>query len=448
MSAEEFSTPVTLIEGHLELEVVLEEAGKRVREVLLKAWGFRGFEKLLVGLGAESIPRVAQRICGVCPVAHHVAAAKAINKALGIEIPDYAELITKIINLHGVAQSHLLHTGFMALPDMYRVKSISQILEKRKEVVDNSIRALTNSQRIVSILGGRQVHPVTLVPGGVSYTPSREDIEAVEKACREGIDSLKKLVDEVLEDYTKYLEEVNKSMKYTSTYYVALRGSEPLEFYDGDIIVLHRRQLVSSFKPHMYQDYIEEETVDYSYSKLTKVIVGREKHMFRVGPLARIYGLKDPGYDLSREIYEAFNKLNKEYPENPLLYTMARLVEIAYCFERTLDILEELKKTSIKPRVHVEPRRGEGVAAVEAPRGLLVHHYKLNNSGVVEYANIITPTVHNLRPMEEDVRKTAYSYIDSNGFKKHEYETIAKTIVRAYDPCISCSTHFVKIKTI
>ncbi len=446
MTGEYRIRPVTLIEGHLEVLVTLGADGRSIESVRLGAYGFRGFEKLLVGLGAESVPYVSQRICGVCPVAHHIAAAKALDAALGVTPPEYAELMRKIMHLHGITQSHLLHTVFMALPDIYGVKSFREVMELRREAVIAGIEALKKCQSIVRILGGKHVHPVTAVPGGVTHVISGEDIEKIEEHCKTALEAFGTMIEGVLDDYMKYVENKTSVMKHVDTKHLALRGRDAIEFYEGDIAVAGRNGVEKTFGAAEYQEYIEEETVEYSYSKLTKIVISGSKYTCRVGPLSRMYCAGTPEYDKARELYNVFKQLEAKHGENPLLYTIARLVETAYCIEATPNLLDKLRRTNAKPRVRVEPREGEGVAAVEAPRGLLIHHYRLNRNGVVEYANIITPTVHNLRPMEEDAEVTAHLYVREQGFRGNEFEETVESIIRAYDPCVSCATHLVRVK--
>ncbi len=165
-------------------------------------------------------------------------------------------------------------------------------------------------------------------------------------------------------------------------------------------------------------------------------------------PLPRLYCAGIPGYEKSKELYSLFKQLENKHKENPLLYTIARLVKTVYGFEATPGLLEGLKKVDTKLRVRVGPREGESVAAVKAPRGPLIHHYRLNVNvnGIVEYANIVTPTVHNLRAMEEDVSPTDQLYVGEQGFRGAEFERTVESIIRAYDPCVLCATHLVQVK--
>ncbi|MEM2852616.1 MAG: Ni/Fe hydrogenase subunit alpha [Ignisphaera sp.] len=431
--------PVTRIEGHLHAYI---EIGRDDVRVQLRAGGFRGFERILIGRPIEEAPHIAPRICGVCPVAHHLASAKAVDALLGVDIPRAARIVREIMGLGGVAQSHLLHLGFLIYPDIeYGRGSDAYSALLFKKLVTLRRRAV----RIVDVSGGRHVHPFNAVPGGVLKLFSREDIEVLKTEVEYGLKLLGEVYGDIVERVEKFIEDNADAMPCRGVPMAALAGNgKGIEMYDGVVkVVMDNTNLL--FRPNEYMKYVVEESIDYSYSKRVYIDVDGVRKIFRVGPLPRLLTSQEMPYDASRKFYRDFELLNSRWPLHPLVYNLARIVEIAYCFERIAELLNELQNVQALPRTKVELKEGEGIGIVEAPRGLLIHHYKCNGNGVITYANIITPTTVNIPVMEYDIREMVKLLIDRHVDDAENIKRRILYLVRSYDPCVSCATHTIHI---
>ena len=386
--------PITRIEGNAVIEV-------KDGRVYFKVLEFRGFEKFLEGRSFEYLPMITARICGICPVAHAVASARAVEDAFGIEISERVEDLRRILLLAQTIQSHSLHLFFLALPDYFKVDDFTKLPQDFIKLgVD--LRKLANE--IVSRIAVRPIHPEVIV-GGVArdldrdYTNDLKSILNTLKSCIEELDMLKE--GEVISE-TAYLS-LNTDGKM-DFYGVSLRG------FDGKIF---------EFKPKEYQKYLREDVEPFSFAKFPYL----NGKVCRVGPLARL-NLTEIDTDFARELAKDFKEIRHE----TLLYNYARLVEIVYCIEKLIEIMGNIRKGDI--RQSVEPKAGVGIGVVEAPRGTLIHHYEFNEKGLIVKANLIVPTTINNTAINQDL-----NVIYNKGYENFEM------IVRAYDPCLSCSTH-------
>lgn len=433
--------PVTRIEGHLQVDIEISGNDVNVR---LRAGEFRGFERILVGRPVEEVVNIVPRVCGVCSVAHHLASVKAVEAALGIEPPQVAEITRKIMGLGGVAQSHLLHMGFLMLPDVIKVHGAGDVYTTR---LFKSISVLYSiALKITSISGGRHVHPFNAVPGGVLRALSREDVESIRKEAEVGLKTLSELSGEIINLLGKFIEDNAIDISQGKTSLIALvNGEKDPMFYEGAVKVVRSDGYEELVSPSEYSKLVREEPVEYSYSKRVYLDVGGSRDVIRVGPLPRLLVAPYEQRDLGKDLYKYFDVVNRKWPNHVLVYNLARLVEVAYCFEKILALLDELRVVGGEPRSQVALKEGEGVGVVEAPRGLLIHHYKCNSNGIVTYANIITPTTINIAAIEQDVKETVKSLIAKSLDDPEYVKTKVLYLVRSYDPCISCATHSIRV---
>lgn len=430
--------PVTRVEGHLDIYIDIGEDDVIVQ---LKAKGFRGFEKILIGRPIEEVPLIVSRICGFCSAAHNVASVKAIESILGVIAPETAEIVRKIIVLSSVIQSHLLHLGFLLYPDVGNTKDLHGI---ETPTIYKVIADLYKSaSRIVEITGGRDIHPFNVTLGGIWRIPSKEDVSIIYDEATKGLNLLNKVWDNIFKHVNKFITSVVDEIGYVPSTLISLSGKE-VEFYDGLIKVVHGDGNELRFHPKEYTKFIAEEATSYSYAKKSFITIGGVKRVYRVGPLPRLL-IADMNYEVSRRFYYEFRSVAENYIQHPILYNLARLVEIAYCFEKILALVDELIRSPTVARSRIEPNEGEGVGVIEAPRGLLIHHYRCDERGIITYANIITPTAMNMPAMEIDTKETVKILV-GRGVKDYDY--IKKRVlylVRSYDPCISCATHNITI---
>ncbi len=431
--------PVTRIEGHLYAYIDIGEGGARVQ---LRAEGFRGFEKILIGRPIEEAPNIVPRICGVCPVAHHLASVKAVEAALGVEIPRASRMVREVMGLGGVAQSHLLQLGFLLYPDIEHGEEVRNIYSTQLFKMFIVLRKCV--LRIVDISGGRHVHPFNAVPGGVLKLPLREDIDVMRTEAKNGLKILSELYGELRERIESFIES-NTDVVYRRKSMAVLVGSKEIEFYDGMVKIIDDNNAELLFQPSRYMEFIVEEPIEYSYSKNVYITINGAKKIFRVGPLSRLTTLREIQHGVSGEFYKDFKAVLSKWPQHPLLYNLARLIEVAYCLEKIIEVLDELQNTPATPRAKTMVEEGEGIGIVEAPRGLLIHHYRCSGDGLITYANIITPTTMNIAAMEQDIKELVETLIER---QLNNVEYIKKRVlylIRSYDPCISCSTHTIHI---
>lgn len=432
--------PATRVEGHLHIEIEARDGDVDVR---LRAGGFRGFEKILIGRPVEEAPNIAPRICGMCSVAHHLASVKAVDAALGVEPSRASKIVREIMGLGGVAQSHLVHLGFLLYPDIAGVEGrgthSSTQLFKMLMVLQRC------ATRIIDVAGGRHVHPFNAVPGGVLKLPLRDDVSVLRSEVESGMRILAEVYDSILERLESFIESNSTEIACVKTLTATLTGGGGIEFYDGVVGIADENHIKLSFDADRYTDFIVEEPVDYSYSKKVYISIDGAKRMFRVGPLPRLTTSSEIPYEFSRKMYRDSESLIRRWPQHPLLYNIARVIEISYCFEKIAALLDELSTAPPIPRVKTTLKEGRGVGIVEAPRGLVIHHYECNESGLITYANIVIPTSMNIPVMEYDIRETAKILIDRYTDDVEYIKRKVMHLVRSYDPCISCSTHSIHI---
>ena len=386
--------PVTRIEGNAVVEV-------KDGRVYFKVLEFRGFEKFLEGRSFEYVPVITARICGICPVAHAVASARAVENAFGIEISERAEDLRRILLLAQTIQSHALHLFFLALPDYFKADSFAGV---PKELVSLGVELRKVANKIVESIAVRPVHPEVIV-GGVARDVDKNlvnDLKSILSALASKINDLNILKEGEVLSETAYLS-LNTNGKI-DFYGDTLRG------YDGEFF---------EFKPENYSDYIEEKVETFSFTKFP-YLGGK---ICRVGPLARL-NLTEIDTDIAKGLAEEFKEIRHE----TLLYNYARLVELIYCLEKAIEILENLRSGEI--RQSVKPKEGVGIGVVEAPRGTLIHHYEFDGRGLLQKVNLIVPTTINNTAINNDLNVM---------YKKGEDHF--EMIIRAYDPCLSCSTH-------
>ncbi len=414
----------TRVEGHGRLFLELEDG--KVKDVQLSIFeGPRLFEAFLKGRKYDEVPPLVSRICGICSASHILTGLLAVENAMDIQISEQTHLLRELLDIGEIIQSNVLHACFLALPDYLGAPSAIALVDKHEELVKTSLELKDLGNNTVRIVGGRAVHPITTQIGGFSKIPSKNSLEALEN-------SFKNLKNQALN-----LVEFFSSLKYPDfereTDFVALKGDKKYEFLNAPLVSSEEGIIEIS----RYKEYIEEYTPPYSNSKACK----RNGKGFIVGALSRMnlnYNLIDD------EVKPLIERTEIEFPnKNPHLISFAQIVEVAHLINRGIAILEELKNTELKPeKNNFEVKEGEGIAVTEAPRGALLHHYKVNDKGLVEYANIITPTCMNNRNIEEDI--IAYTP-QLQGKTEKEITLELHKLVRAYDPCISCSTHTLKI---
>lgn len=406
--------PISRVEGHGKVTITLDESGKPT-DVKLHITAIRGFEQFVVGRPAEEVPRIVPRICGICQTPHHLASVKAIDAAWGVEIPSAAKKLRELMLMGNMIHSHALHFYYLAAPDLVlgpdadpSVRNIVGLIDKAPEVAKKAIATRKFGQTLIEKTGGKPIHPVTGIPGGISKTLSEEErdaflkeIDTIIEYSKEGIDLIKSLNEQYM--------NVIKSLGTIDTWYLGIVKDGKHAFYDGNLRFLSPDGSEKiDFMPSEYLDYIGEHTVPYSYVKYPYYKkVGYPEGIYRVGPLAMMNVCDSMATPLAEEARKEFIEIFGSPANQSLAYNHARLIELLGACERTKELLEDSEITSTDIKAEVEPKAGNGVGVVEAPRGVLIHNYETDERGIVVKANMIVASTHNVPTMEKAIQQAA-----------------------------------------
>ncbi|RLI27064.1 MAG: Ni/Fe hydrogenase subunit alpha [Candidatus Hecatellales archaeon] len=442
-------TPLTRVEGHG--NVIIRVRDGRLSEVELNiVESPRFFEKFLEGKPAEEAPRISERICGICFVAHHMASVKAVESAWNVEVPEAAWELRELLNLAGFITSHTLHLAFLALPDLLDLppekRHILGLGEKNPALLKQALAIYDYGLMLTEILGGKRVHVATAIPGGMSKIPSQEEREKLLSLASAAQSSIEAMADWFMENAERKAELLNYPVR--TKYCMGLVKNGAHELYDGNLrVVRPDGGKAYEFRASEYLEYVAERVSPHSHVKLPYLRkVGFPDGVHRVGPLARLAVADRIRGDLAPKLAERYYKFFGKVPSNMMAYNAARFVELAYAVEASKQMLEEARFTKGPIRVEVKEKAGEGVGVVEAPRGVLIHHYKTDEQGLIRMANVITPTAFNAPSIEQDLAVIAENTLPSIlGGGREETFWKMEVLTRAYDPCISCATHTLKI---
>lgn len=449
--------PITRLEGHGKIEIFLDDSGN-VEEAYLQVPEFRGFEKFCEGRKAELMPQITSRICGVCPVAHHMASVKALDMAFRAQPSEPAKKIRELMYCGYVIYDHILHfyflggIDFIVGPDAPKEKrNIFGVIEKVGEALGREvIKHRSYGQRVTEIIGGKATHPVCGIPGGVTKhlkEEERQKIEEMLESCVEfSLKSLELFKELILNKYGSFLKEHRQYI-----YNMGLVDqNNRLNFYDGFVRVVgpDGEELVK-FRPENYLEVIEEKVLPWSYVKfpyLKRVgwkgfVEGKDSGIYRVGPLGRLNVSDSLATPLANAEFKEFYLFSEERPSHyTLLYHWARLIELLYASERGLELARDKDITSTNIRNPVGEIGGEGIGIVEAARGTLIHHYWINRDAIVEKVNLIVATTNNNASINMSIRDASKKYI-SNGRVNDSILNTIEMFYRAYDPCMACASH-------
>lgn len=443
--------PVTRIEGHAKVTIRMNDDGT-VEHAYLHINEFRGFEKFCEGRMVIEMPSITPRICGICPVSHHLAAAKAADQVFGSPAPRPAELLRELMHMGQVIQSNGLHFFELAGPDLLlgfdadpAVRNVLGLAQVNPEIALKGINLRKFGQEIIRILGGRRIHPNFAVLGGVNRALQKEDRQAIRAGIPDAIEATQ-LGIQIIRDWAeRNAEDIHKFAVLETGYMGLTTPDDTLELYDGDVRLIDKdgKQL-ERFHPSTYLDYIAEHVESWSYLKFPYYKkMGFPGGVYRVGSLARLNLAARTGTPLADAELKRFKALGNGKPlGNTLYYHYARLIEILYCIERVEALLADPDIMSNDILNTRRDFRGEGVGILEAPRGTLFHHYWADENGLITKMNLIVATGNNNWAMSEAVDSVAKTYITGGQVKEGMLNRV-EAAVRAYDPCLSCSTHAV-----
>ncbi len=441
--------PVTRIEGHGKISLLLDESGN-VSDAKFHVTQFRGFEKFTEGRPSSEMPSIVERICGICPISHSLAAAKACDSLLGVRIPLAAIKIRKLLNCGSFIESHALSFFHLSSPDLLlgfdsdpAKRNILGLIKSNPSLAKDGIRLRQIGGHIVEWLGKKRVHPAWVVPGGVNDPLTEEHKNMMLAELPEAYDIIKRTLSFFKRQIEKYHEESRTFGNFPSLFLGLVNDEGNWELTDGYLRLIDTKGsiIVDRLDPSKYEDIIAEATEPYSYLKSPYYKqAGYPDGMYRVGPAARLNVCTGMGTHLANEEWAEFRSLERGPVLSAFHNHYARLVEILACVELVEKLLNDPEILSRHIRSFAQPNHWEGIGCVEAPRGTLIHHYKTDENGLMKWANLIVATGHNNLAMNKSVMQVARHFVTGAKITEGMLNRV-EAVIRAYDPCLSCSTH-------
>jgi len=437
--------PVTRVEGHGKITLLLDEAN-HVHEARFHIVEFRGFEKFIQGRPYWEVPYFVQRLCGICPVSHHLAAAKAVDQLIGIdELTPTSTKLRKLLHFGQTLQSHALHFFHLSSPDLlfgfgsnFKYRNIISVIESFPELALKGVKLRKYGQQVIEVISGKRIHGA----GGMNKALSLEDRDRLLLDINDILIWAQEAVELNEKIHTEHPD--NHVFGRLNSNYLSMVGpGGELEFYHGGLRASKPdgTAIFDQFDYRGYGNIIREEVRSWSYMKFPYLTaLGPDDGWYRVGPLARINNcdvISTPLAEAARKRFVAFG--NGGYVHDTLAYHWARMIEALHSAESIRDLLLDPEILGTDLVVKGE-KREEGVGVIEAPRGTLFHHYKVNEDGTIKKANLIVSTTSNNQAMNESVRSVANAYIDGNQITEGLLNHL-EVAIRAYDPCLSCATH-------
>lgn len=443
--------PVTRIEGHAKVTVHMNDDGT-VNHAYLHVNEFRGFEKFCEGRMVFEMQMITPRICGICPVSHHLAAAKAADIVMGCPPPRPANLLRELMHMGQIIQSHGMHFFELAGPDLLlgfdadpAVRNVVGLIGADANLTVKAVELRKFGQEIIKTLGGRRIHPNFAIPGGVNRALQAADRDYILSGVDQTIETLQ-LGIKIMKDWAaRNVEDINKFGVFPTGYLGLVTPENGLELFQGQVRLVGRDgQQLEKFDIANYLDYIAEHVENWSYLKFPYYKkLGWPEGVYRVGPLGRLNMADKIDTPLANEEHKIWKSINNGLPvENTLYYHYARLIEALFAAERVKVLLDDpdiLSTEILNTNVNIT---GKGVGVIEAPRGTLIHDYTTDEQGQIKKVNLIVSTGHNNYAMSKAVDSVAKTYINGQQIREGLLNRV-EAAVRAHDPCLSCSTHAV-----
>ncbi len=443
--------PLTRVEGHGKVTIHLDD-DHNVVEARLHIVEFRGFERFIVGRLLWEVPVIVQRLCGICPVSHHLAAAKAMDAIVGADaLPPTAEKMRRLMHYGQIMQSNVLHFFHLSSPDLLfgfdapaKKRNLFGVIREHPELAKRGVLLRKYGQEVIQYTAGKKIHGTGAVPGGINKNlPLHErdallrDIERMTAWARDAV--------EIAKNYTvENLSQVSRFANFKSNHLSLVREDGALDLYHGNLRAIDAggNVIFDQLEYTRFNDYIMEEVRPWSYMKFPFIKSrGNLDGWYRVGPLSRMNNASFIDTPLADKEHRELRALTAGKPNHmSLAYHWARMIEVLHCVEKIHELLldTDLQGTELRAS---GSRREEGIGVIEAPRGSLFHHYKVDEHDQVTYCNLIVSTTHNNSGLNRAVTDVARKYLSG---KKRITEGLLNHVevaVRAYDPCLSCATH-------
>jgi sulfhydrogenase subunit alpha len=423
---------LTRVEGHGNIELNVKNGKiEKLQWNVVEAPRF--FEAMLRGQQYNELRPITSRICGICSIGHSLASLKATEDALGLKISEQTALLRRLA-IHGEnMQSHILHIGYLVAPDLLGVGSVFPLIgSKHTDTVLKIVKLHRLANEMSDILCGRTIHPIRLIVGGFSVLPTEKQLLTLRKRLEDSKNDTSDVAQVIF-------SVADKLPSFTrETEYIALSANDEYALYNG---VINSTDTGKFLDYKNYQKITNEYIVPHSTAKYTK----HKRKSYMVGALARFNLNSSMLHPAAKDIAKMFKLKPINY--NPFMNTIAQLVELVHSIEDSIDLIDKLLDKGVKEEkpIKVKVKSGRGVGLVEVPRGLLIHDYTLNSKGYCTKANCIIPTNQNHANIQLDMEKLVPELIDR---PPKDIELTLEMLVRAYDPCISCSTHYLDVKFI
>ena len=442
--------PLTRVEGHGKV-TLLQDENNTVKQARLHIAEFRGFEKFIQGRPYWELPVLVQRLCGICPVSHHLAAAKATDMIVGAtELTPTAEKIRRLMHFGQTLQSHALHFFHLCSPDLLfgfddevRHRNIVGVIEDYPEIATQGVMLRKYGQEVIRVTAGKRIHGTGAIPGGVNKSLNKKeidylksDIEQILVWAQGAVDLIKRIFFEQY-DYHMSFATIDSNMLSL------VRGDGAFDIYHGGLRAKDSKgnTIFDHIDYNRYGDYIKEGVKNWSYMKFPFITsVGADDGWYRVGPLARVNNCDFFTTPMAEKERLEFVTIGDGLPvQSTLAFHWARLIELLHCAEAIAELLDDTDISGNDLLVKGE-LQSSGTGVIEAPRGTLFHQYEINADGIIEKANLIVSTTNNNQAMNESIRSVANQYLNGNQLTEALLNQV-EVAVRAYDPCLSCATH-------
>ncbi len=443
--------PLTRVEGHGKVSIHLDDHNN-VKEARLHIVEFRGFERFIKGRPFWEVPVIVQRLCGICPVSHQLAASKAMDMIVGAKkLTPTAEKMRRLMNYGQIMQSHVLHFFHLCSPDLLfgfdadpQERNVFNVIEKMPDLAVQGIMMRKYGQEIIKATSGKKIHGTGAVPGGINKNLSIKERDSFLK----NIGKMKKWTHSALKiarDYTiEHLDTVESFATFNSSHLSLVREDGAMDLYHGSLRAIDARGniIFDQVNYKNFNDYIMEEVRSWSYNKFPFIKSrGHIDGWYRVGPLSRLNTAGFIDTPEAGKALEEFRKLTGGKPNQmSLAYHWARMVEVLHCVEKIDELLNDPDLQGNDLLVKGE-RAEEGIGVIEAPRGTLFHHYRVNEDDQITFCNLIVSSTNNNEAMNRAITKVAHDYISGKPEITEAMLNHVEVAVRSYDPCLSCATH-------
>ncbi|HYL46006.1 MAG TPA: Ni/Fe hydrogenase subunit alpha [Candidatus Limnocylindrales bacterium] len=441
--------PVTRLEGHARITLQTDDQGE-VEAAYFHVTQLRGFEKFCEGRPFYEMPTLMSRICGICPVSHLITSAKACDAILAVRIPPTAANLRRILNLAQIVQSHALSFFYLSSPDLLlgmdadpSERNIFGVARANPELGRGGVRLRQFGQQVIELLGGKKIHPGWVIPGGVNEPLSVEKRDRILAMIPEALAITTKTLGWFKKHLESYREEIRVFANFPSLFMGLITGTERPGYYEGKIRLIDAtgRIVADNLDPARYPEFLDEAIEPFTYMKFPYYKPrGYPAGIYRVGPLARLNLAERVGTPLADQEWVEFRALERGAVLSSFHYHYARLVEILHAIERIHALLDSPEILSTHVRSTASLNSEEGVGAAEAPRGTLIHHYKVDEKGLMISANLIIATGHNNLAMNRGLLQAARHFVHGEKITEGMLNRI-EAVIRAFDPCLSCSTH-------